>query len=573
MQQGNDMTTNTTMNLAHIPFSRYGSYMAVNRDSSLQNLMVHYVQRRFGEDKAFLLNFHNDGDAVDCVCDMHPHYLSVKAGNGSATIFVRDDHTIAIEAEGIDMTFVSQTKHGYGTRYGENEFGVISTNQRTFTRFYLLEGQGALDGPYRPVNGRPDAKVNHARDLDVRQSNGRISLLISIHNTEQLIEPKPIDATTEIAAAKNEWDAFLETMPTPQSGVSDFTVATWYTLWSSFVRREDVYHYDAMLMSKKGMCSLWSWDHCFNALAMTKVGKRVALEQFLLPFEVQAECGALPDMINPNHEIVWGVTKPPIHGWCFSAMMDEFEFDDEELKKVYDHLVLWTNWWMDYRDSDGDGIPEYPQGCDSGWDNSTLFDGGYYLESPDLSAFLVLQMKALNRIATALGMTAEATTWCASAKALLSRLYKHSWVDGRFVAKFSGSHDYDPAPTSLLTLMPIVLGEHLDEDKMSRMVQMLEDDFLTENGPATESPSSPLYLDDGYWRGPIWAPSTYLIVDGLRRAGRTELAERIARSFCNMVEHKAEGQYENFDALTGEGLRAPGYTWTASVYMLLKWMR
>ncbi|MBR3997686.1 MAG: hypothetical protein IKI93_05020 [Clostridia bacterium] len=27
--------------------------------------------------------------------------------------------------------------------------------------------------------------------------------------------------------------------------------------------------------------------------------------------------------------------------------------------------------------------------------------------------------------------------------------------------------------------------------------------------------------------------------------------------------------YENFDALTGLGRRAPGYTWAASVYMML----
>jgi hypothetical protein len=31
---------------------------------------------------------------------------------------------------------------------------------------------------------------------------------------------------------------------------------------------------------------------------------------------------------------------------------------------------------MNYRDSVNDGIPDYPQGCNSGWDNSTLFDIG-----------------------------------------------------------------------------------------------------------------------------------------------------------------------------------------------------
>jgi glycogen debranching enzyme len=39
-------------------------------------------------------------------------------------------------------------------------------------------------------------------------------------------------------------------------------------------------------------------------------------------------------------------------------------------------------------------------------------------------------------------------------------------------------------------------------------------------GLATEKTTSPLYQSDGYWRGPVWAPSTVLIEDGgLRRAG------------------------------------------------------
>ena len=38
-----------------------------------------------------------------------------------------------------------------------------------------------------------------------------------------------------------------------------------------------------------------------------------------------------------------------------------------------------------------------------------------------------------------------------------------------------------------------------------------------------------------------------------------------------MLAFTAGGAYENFDALTGKGWRAPGYTWTASVFLLLMW--
>ena len=76
-----------------------------------------------------------------------------------------------------------------------------------------------------------------------------------------------------------------------------------------------------------------------------------------------------------------------------------------------------------------------------------------------------------------------------------------------------------------------------------------------------------MYTEDGYWRGPIWGPSTLLIVAGLREAGFGELAQRIADGYCRMCEKS--GFAENFNALTGEGLRDRAYTWASSVYLLL----
>jgi glycogen debranching enzyme len=345
----------------------------------------------------------------------------------------------------------------------------------------------------------------------------------------------------------------------------------WYNIWSSVVRAEGTFRYDAMLMSKKFMCSLWSWDHCFNALAAARGNLQLGLDQFFLPFEQQAPSGALPDFMKPNTETVWGVTKPPIHGWCFQRLMQRYNLDASTLEKAYSYLQKWTEWWMVFRDSDADGIPEYPQGCDSGWDNATLFDIGYFLEAPDLSAYLVLQMKCLAEISGKIGNVKNEQYWQQRAENLLHQLYTHSWNGERFIARLSGSHEFAENPTSLLALMPIVLGEYLDQEKFDRLVDILQRDFLTANGPATEAPESTDYEADSYWRGPIWAPSTYLIVDGLQRGGRKELAREIARRFCDMIRDKAGGNYENFDAISGKGLRAPGYTWTSSVNLLLMW--
>jgi glycogen debranching enzyme len=178
-------------------------------------------------------------------------------------------------------------------------------------------------------------------------------------------------------------------------------------------------------------------------------------------------------------------------------------------------------------------------------------------------------MKTLARIAKELGTEEQSEYWDRSATALLRKLLDHSWRDGRFIAPVTRTHEFDPHPTSLLPLMPIVLGSYLDMDRFDNLVGILESDFLTEHGPATETTTSRFYEDDGYCRGPIWAPHTYLLVDGLKRGGRHDIAKEIARRFCAMIEDRALGFYESFDAKTGSGYRALGYSWTASVYLLL----
>ena len=96
---------------------------------------------------------------------------------------------------------------------------------------------------------------------------------------------------------------------------------------------------------------------------------------------------------------------------------------------------------------------------------------------------------------------------------------------------------------------------------------LTEGGYLTRWGLATESINSPLYRDDGYWLGPIWAPTTLIIADGFKKAGQEELAKEIARKFCDLCVKS--GFAENFNAKTGEPLRDSAYTWTASVFLIL----
>jgi glycogen debranching enzyme len=336
-------------------------------------------------------------------------------------------------------------------------------------------------------------------------------------------------------------------------------------MWSASVRPAGFIGREAILMSKHWMDKVWSWDHCFNALALAESDPDAALNQFLLPFDHADASGAMPDSVT-HSEVLYNFVKPPIHGWAFAAIRDRAgrdAFTPEQLSLVYQRLSAWTRFWLDYRRAPGHELPHYQHGNDSGWDNSTMFDNDRVIESPDLAAFLIVQLDVLAELALELGIADE--DWSATASRLEQSLFAELWDGQSFIAR-SVSTGEPSATTSLLNTLPIVLGDRLPPDIRRKLAQRIEE-HLTEWGPATELTGSAHYEPDGYWRGPIWAPSTFLIEDGLRRAGLNGLADIVSDRFRALCARS--GFAENFDAITGDGLRDRAYTWTASAYIVL----
>ncbi|MEV0901649.1 trehalase family glycosidase [Actinoplanes sp. NPDC049802] len=337
-----------------------------------------------------------------------------------------------------------------------------------------------------------------------------------------------------------------------------------YVLWSATVDPAGFLARPGVLMSKHWMDKVWSWDHCFNALALAAGDPGLAWDQFRLPFDHQDPTGALPDSIT-HSEVLYNFVKPPIHGWALHRLRARTPLSREQLADAYTCLAAWTGFWLDQRRVPGHDLPHYHHGNDSGWDNATTFDGARVIETGDLSAFLILQLRELAALADALGRPDDVHRWRETADGIRETLLRDLWRQSRFVSRavVSGT---TRASSSLLDLMPIVLGDDLPTEVSAELATRIAG-HLTDHGLATEPPGSPEYAADGYWRGPIWAPSTVLIEDGLRRAGHTELADTISARFRALCEKS--GFAENFDAETGAGLRDRAYTWTASCYLIL----
>jgi glycogen debranching enzyme len=431
-------------------------------------------------------------------------------------------------------------------------------------RVTLLRGQLSITGSEALGESERAVTVEGGTaEADTAADGGGWEIAIEEFETAR----PPYRAATEFeqlaAANQRSFDEFADRIaPWRGEGFPASALAA-YVLWSATVSPRGFLARESVLMSKHWMDKVWSWDHCFNALALAAGEPRMALDQFQTPFDHQDESGALPDSVT-HSEVLYNFVKPPIHGWALTALRESMVIDGAELAQVYDRLARVTRFWLDFRRVPGHVLPHYQHGNDSGWDNATTFDVDRVIESPDLAAFLLVQLETLAGLADEVG-NAEGPGWREEQSRIRQSLMDALW-DGRAFVAVGAASGAVSKTGSLLNLLPILAAEQLPREVTERLAADIAA-HLTDHGPATQLIDSPEYEDDGYWRGPIWAPSTVLIEDGLRRSGFADLADEISERFRRLCE--SSGFAENFDARSGAGLRDRAYTWTASAYLIL----
>ena len=445
---------------------------------------------------------------------------------------------------------------------------LLANAYKNGTRFLLAPRAGDLAANECGWNGRDCDSLT--ADLRPHPADARTPVEIAIRECagewDGAVPDTPFADTRAARAA--DFATFLDRIPAVPAAFEGARRAAAHMLWSFSVDRSGRLGRPAILMSKNWMDRVWSWDHCFNAIALAKGCPDLAWNQFMAPFDLQDPAGMLPDDISEGG-VGRSFVKPPIHGWALRRMMRAAPIPDERLAEAYGPLSRWTRWWLTRRDRDHDGLCEYDHGNDSGWDNSTAFLPHPPVATPDLAAFLAIQCDVLADLARRLGRPdAEAAEWVRLSDAQIAAMERDLFdAEGRPLVRQAAT-GATSSPDTLLLRLPVLLGDRLPARLRARLLADLESPlFRTDWGWATESPVSPLYVPDGYWRGPIWAPSTMLLCDGLRACGRADLADLAAESFCRMCAQS--GFAENFDALTGEGLRDRAYTWTASVFLIL----
>jgi glycogen debranching enzyme len=498
----------------------------------------------------------------------------IASGDVSASFVFYDADTLLFETHGANLRLLPAKAFAAWWQPSADQIHLVDHPARGFHMFRASQGTGLIFTPSSSVYNLDRHNADRPITVEFTGKNGIQGAIRFSRFEGRWVSPLP-DIDDTFSEREKQYEDWQNKMPVVAACYQETAEQAWFLLWNCQAPAGGALTRPAIYMSKFWMNSIWAWDNCFNALAVAGAEPHLAWQQLLLFFDHQDPNGMVPDMVN-DLEPVYGFTKPPIHGWTIRKMVEITGHDLSlpYLEKIYKPLSRLVDWWYDQRDFDRDGLPQYHHGNDSGWDNATIFDQGFPTEGADLAAYLVLQSEALAFIAEGIGKPKAAVRWKKRAETQLHALLKHSVRKHRFYSPRDGQNNA-PAVASLLNSIPIVLGNRLPDS----ILQTLSTDlgltgpFLTEWGYASEAPSSPKYEPDGYWRGPIWAPSTFLIVDGLVAAGYLDLAREAATRFCDLCV-KQPGFWENYDAITGAGLRCPGYSWTASVFLLLaSWLK
>jgi len=354
---------------------------------------------------------------------------------------------------------------------------------------------------------------------------------------------------------------------------------------------------------------VFGWDTFFAALMLGHIDKRLAYANFFAMLEEIA-----PEGMVPNFGSGTGCSRdrsePQVGAWCAWKLYLQHK-DRWFIEDVFDRLLEWNRWRFENRDGNGDGLLELAstpweddnawntwkyksvgekQGAmwESGLDNSPMWDDAVFntekhcleMSYVGLNALLVADCECLEKMAKLLGRSIEAAELQSRRDHLSNLINRELWNEdlGIYLNKdWSGSFSYRISPTNFY---PLIAGL-ADDSRVQRLVAHLTNpnEFWGEFMLPTISRDDASFNEQDYWRGRVWAPTNFLVVEGLRRAGKQGLVDHIVTSGFDMFIRcwKEKGVVgENYNAITGEAAEGDTgsdrfYHWGALlVYMMLQ---
>lgn len=565
------------INLREIPFTERGSRLLLYQDND--HFLIRLAERWFKR-SGQLSAYRHRPPLIEQLCftdaqgtplalrlTTYPHRLDALTACGVFTIAFLDSETliICLPPGKVGLCFQANVDQAQTDRRG----GVLRLTGEIRRSIAYTTNAHILTNSLESANG----EAQRVRLLV--EGDGSQSVLLNI--TPRLGFNRYIpDGEAALQAAEERWRQWFAALPPVLDEYRTQYAFAWWVMRAGLISTRYYTTREAMTPSKFYYLGVWSWDAYFHALAYRHIDPRLAQDQLRILIDHQREDGMLPDAVHDEGVVTHldfpveaDVTKPPLIAWA-AWKLHQLNPDVEFLQEIYEPLVRWHRWWFEKNDLNHNGLCEYTHPFSSGLDDSPLWDEGMPVESPDLNTYLCIQCEALGRIAQAIGEHADAVLWAGLADTLAQRLLDILWDEqaGLFWARRNGQAVRVKTPFSLF---PLITGR-MPPAVLERLIAHLLDErqFWTPYPVPTVARDDPKYQPTQMWRGPTWTNVNYLLIEGLRRSGRPDLANLLREKTLAMIAQH-EDIYEYYHPETGEPppRAAPIFGWSSATFIEL----
>lgn len=325
----------------------------------------------------------------------------------------------------------------------------------------------------------------------------------------------------------------------------------------------------AAFPSRGTYCCHFLWDSCFVSQGLARFNERLAEDALLALCENQEEDGKIPQFVCATW-VRQGISQPPLIAWAGWNLYELFG-NKELLRGIYEPVCRSVNWWFEHRDEDRDGLAEYADGLESGWDDSPRFDSGS-IAAVDLNCFLNREMRLLARMAPILGRDAEVADWerRAAEHGKLINSYLFDREDGMFYDRLVGENRLHKVLTPA-SFMPLWCGIKLPlglaNDMIGKYLTNPKHFFGARPFPCVAY-SDRNYEPEQLWRGPVWPNIAWIMTEILRIHGFRHERDEAVRRLLDMMT-QPDDLSELYSSSTGKPLGATAVGWTCAVLMML----
>lgn len=332
----------------------------------------------------------------------------------------------------------------------------------------------------------------------------------------------------------------------------------------------------------RGGYALFCWDNFFMgfmaAIDAPELGKNNIIENLK---EVE-ELGFVPNGSFGNGRKSFDRSQPPVGTMCVWEVY-KMDKDEEFLKEAFDLLLRWNRWWMEKRYNGGllswgsddydnkwemDGIHEtFGASLESGMDNSPMYIPEEVYFNPEknilelwdvaLNSMYIYDCEHLADIAGILGRNEEKEL--RERAEAFKKLFPRLWNDelGIYCNYKTDEQKFSTvlSPCNFYALMT-GLPDDRQAERMMKEHFMNPEEFYGDWIMPSIARNHPMYPENTYWRGRIWAPLNFLVYMGMRRyEGLPETRILVDKSMeLFMKEWTEHGHvHENYNSENGYG--------------------